>query len=448
MTNDQGDTRMAPTTRRWRAALCLFIPLALLASACADDDDDTNASSDSGEESEGGGDGGVVTIFGPEVEAEAQGFQDAFSAFEEETGITVEYSGDRSFEEQIGVRVDGGDPPDIAMFPQPGKITDFAEELVPLNDDVLSVVEENFDAGWTDLVTVDGDVMAVPTKADLKSLIWYSPGAFEEAGYEVPESMEDLLALADQMVADGTAPFCIGLGSDAATGWPFTDWVEDFMLRLKGPDVYDQWVNHEIPFDDPDVVEVGQYIYDLWSKEGYVYGGLQNVAATPFAESGLPLLEGECMMHRQGNFYAANWPEGTNIAEDGDVNAFYLPTFADQDFGRVTLSGGIYAAAFSDRPEVQQVLEFIASTDFADARAPQGGFLSPNKNTDVSKYPTEIEQNFAEILAQADPVRFDASDLMPGAVGAGSFWSAAVDITTGAKSVEEAFAEVEASWPS
>ena len=437
---------MARRTRWWRTALCLFLPLTLLASACADDEGDDETSAEAGGEG-GGGDGGVVTIFGPEVEGEAQGFIDAFAAFEEETGIDVQYSGDRSFEQQIGVRVDGGDPPDIAMFPQPGKIGDFQEDLVPLNDDVLSVVEENFDAGWTELVTIDGDVYGVPTKADLKSLIWYSPTAFEEKGYEVPESMEDLLAMADEMVANGDTPFCIGLGSDAATGWPMTDWIEDFMLRLKGPDVYDQWYKHEIPFDDPDVVEVGQYVLDLWSKEGYVYGGLQNVAATPFAESGLPLLDGECMMHRQGNFYAANWPEGTEIAEDGDVNAFYLPTFEDQDFGRVTLSGGIYAAAFSDRPEVMRTLEFIASTDFANARAPQGGFLSPNKNTDVSQYPTEIEQSFAEILADADPVRFDASDLMPGAVGAGSFWSAAVDITTGAKSVEEAFAEVEASWP-
>jgi alpha-glucoside transport system substrate-binding protein len=150
-------------------------------------------------------------------------------------------------------------------------------------------------------------------------------------------------------------------------------------------------------------------------------------------------------MHRQGNFYAANWPDGTTLGEDGQVNAFYLPS--PEEFGQVTLSGGIYAAAFSDRPEVMQVMQYIASTEYSDARAPVGGFLSPNQNTDTSLYPTEIEQNFAEILADADPVRFDASDLMPGAVGAGSFWTAAVDITTGAKDVQTAFADVEASWP-
>lgn len=438
-------------TRRWRGAAVLIAPLALLAGACADDDEegaDTGADTTEGEGgSDGGGEGGVVTIFGPEVEVEAQGLVDSFAAFEEETGITIEYQGDRSFEEQIGVRVDGGDPPDIAMFPQPGKVTDFADELVDLPESVTSITSENFDAGWTDLVTVDGALQAIPVKADLKSLVWYSPAAFEENGYAVPESMEDFLALTEQMIADGNTPLCVGLGSDAATGWPMTDWIEDMMLRLHGPEVYDQWWQHEIPFDDPQVVEAAQFVVDLWSTEGMVFGGLANVAATPFADAGLPLLDGDCMMHRQGNFYAANWPEGTELGEDGQVNAFYLPPFESEDHGRVTLSGGIYAAAFDDRPEVMQVMEFIASTDFADARAPVGGFLSPNKNTDTSRYPTEIEQNFASILAEADPVRFDASDLMPGAVGAGTFWSAAVDMTTGT-SVEEALAEVEASFPS
>jgi alpha-glucoside transport system substrate-binding protein len=131
------------------------------------------------------------------------------------------------------------------------------------------------------------------------------------------------------------------------------------------------------------------------------------------------------------------------------VNAFYLPTFEDPDFGRVTLSGGIYAAAFSDRQEVIDTLEFIASTDFANARASNsvGGFLSPNKNTDTAQYQRDIERTFAEILAEADPVRFDASDLMPGAVGAGAFWEAAVNIVTGAETVEEAFTNVEEAWP-
>jgi alpha-glucoside transport system substrate-binding protein len=333
------------------------------------------------------------------------------------------------------------------MFPQPGKVNDFAEDIKPLTPEVVATVQQNFDEGWTDLVTVDGALKAIPAKADLKSLVWYCPSVFEENGYTVPTTQEEFTTLVDTMVEDGNTPICMGIGSDAATGWPMTDWIEDYMLRLKGPDVYDQWRKHEIAFNDPDVVEVGDYVVDLLSADGVVFGGFENVASTPFADAGLPMLQGDCMMHRQGNFYAANWPEGTELGPNGQVNAFYLP--GSDENPNITLSGGIYAAAFADRPEVMATMNFIASTGFANGRAQQeiGGFLSPNKNVDTSLYPTELEQGFGQILSDADPVRFDASDLMPGEVGAGSFWTAVVDITTGT-SVEDAFTEVEDSWPS
>ncbi|MDD9369456.1 MAG: ABC transporter substrate-binding protein [Acidimicrobiales bacterium] len=433
---------------RWRAAMAAGLAFALVASACADDEDDAAETSDEGTDSGASADleGTTVTVFGSEVEGELQGNQDAFEQFTEDTGITVEVSGDRSFETQIGTQIDGGNPPDIALFPQPGKVNDFAEDIIPLPDEVVTEVEENFDPGFTDLVTIDGELKGVPLKADLKSVIWYSPAQFEENGYEIPETFDDFLALADTMAEDGNTPFCIGIGSDDATGWPFTDWVEDFMLRMKGPDVYDQWYQHEIAFDDPDVVEVTEAVYDLWSGDGYVFGGVENVAATPFADAGLPLLEGDCQMHRQGNFYSANFPEGTTYGPDGDIDAFFLP--GSEEYPNITLSGGNYAAALADRPEVMAVMEYMASPEYASERAVTAGFLSPNQNVDTTQYPDELTQSFGEILAAGDPVRFDASDLMPGAVGAGTFWSAAVDITTGAKDVPTALGEVEASWPS
>jgi alpha-glucoside transport system substrate-binding protein len=435
---------MTRQRRRWRAAMAVGLALSLMATACADDDSSNNASTDAGSDSDLSGK--TVTIFGSEVESELQGNQDAFDPFTEETGIKVEVSGDRSFETQIGTQIDGGNPPDIALFPQPGKVNDFNEDIIALPDDVVAEVDKNFDPGFTDLVKFDGDLKAVPLKADLKSLVWYSPQAFKDGGYAVPTTFEGFLTLADDMAADGKTPFCIGIGSDDATGWPFTDWVEDFMLRMKGPEVYDEWYKHDIPFDDPDVVEVGESVYDLWSKPGYVFGGVQNVAATPFADAGLPLLSGDCMMHRQGNFYSANFPDGTTFGPDGQIDAFYLP--GSDENPHITLSGGNYAAALRDAPEVMAVMKYLASDEYATARAPAKGFLSPNKNVDTSQYPDALTQSFGEILASGDPVRFDASDLMPGAVGADSFWTAAVDITTGAKDVKTAFTDVEGTWPS
>jgi alpha-glucoside transport system substrate-binding protein len=436
--------------KRWLSLFAVLLSFSLIAAACGDDDDDDGGDGgETAEETTGGGDAsGVVTIFGPEVESEADSLATAFDPFTEETGIAIEYSGDRGFSELIGAQIEGGSPPDIGIFPQPGRVQDFGSsgDLVPVPEDTLATIEENFDPFWAELVTVDGTVYGVPNKGDLKSLVWYSPGAFEEGGYAIPESIGELTELEDQIIADGGTPWCIGIGSDAATGWPFTDWMEDWMLRMKGPEVYDQWVNHEIPFNDPQVVEVGQAVYDIWSKEGNTFPEANLAPSVLFAEAGLPLLDGDCYMHRQANFYAANWPEGTEVGPDGEVDAFYLPTI-DDSFGTVVLGAGTHAVAFSDRPEVLQALAWFATAEYANERAPDGGFLSPNKNQDTALYATDIDRTFAEILVSADPFRFDASDLMPGAVGSDTFWTAAVDITTGAKTVQEAFDDVEASWP-
>jgi alpha-glucoside transport system substrate-binding protein len=427
---------------RLRRPLAAAFALALVASGCGSDSDDDT--------SDGGGGGGTVTIFGPEVEAELEGFATAMAPLEDQ-GITVNISGDRSAEEQIGVQVSGGSAPDIFVFPQPGRVQEFiaSGDLVPLRDDVADAVRENFPEDlWKLGEGPDGELYSVPNKADVKSLVWYSPTAFEDAGYEVPETHDELIALADQMVADDSTPFCIGIGSDAATGWPFTDWIEDYMLRLKGPDVYDQWVANEIPFDDPDVVEVGEFVMDIWSTEGYVFGGLQTVVSTPFADSGLGVTEGNCMMHRQANFFEAQWPSDVTVAEDGDVWAFYLPPVSEE-FGNPVLSGGTLVSAFSDSDATMDALLHMASEEYVELRAnAQVGFLSPNTNVDPSVYPNAAASVFLEILNDADVVRFDASDLMPGAVGSGSFWSAAVDIVSGSASVEEAFTEVQDSWPS
>ncbi len=257
---------------------------------------------------------GVVNIFGPETEAELDAFRASMVPFTEATGIEVEIAGDQGFSEQIGVQVEGGSAPDIAIFPQPGRVVDFARncDLVPLADNVVSAIEANF-GGFADLGSVDGVLYGVPNKTDVKSLVWYAPGAFEEQGYSVPTTHDELVALMDQAVADGVSPLCIGIGSDASTGWPGTDWTEDYMLRLKGPEFYDQWVNNEIAFDDPEVIEVGEFWFDIWSNPDYVFGGLQNIGATSFRDQGQPLVDGNCLLHRQANFFANFFPDGVPV---------------------------------------------------------------------------------------------------------------------------------------
>jgi alpha-glucoside transport system substrate-binding protein len=432
--------------QRWKRRLlagAAAMGLLLVTVGCVEDDGDDESS---GESSSGSG---TVTISGPETGTEAEGFVDSFAPFTEETGIEVEYSGSRDFETQIRVASEG-DLPDLAVIPQPGLVADLAEQITPVPEGTLDDHQEQYDPELWDLVTVDDEVLGVPNKGDLKSLVWYSPTVFEENGYEIPETWDDLMALQDTMREDGIAPWCIGIESGDATGWPLTDWIEDIMLRLHGPDVYDQWVNHEIPFDDPQVQEAVEIVEEIWFTEGNVLNGRQAIAGTGFAEAGLPVLDGECGMHRQANFFAANFADaGATFGPEGDVDAFYLPTISDE-FGQVTLVAGTYIVAFNDDEDTLAALDYLASPEYANARIETdvGGFVSPNQEHDTTLYSSPIDSTFAEILVTADPARFDGSDRMPSEVGSGTLWNEGTDWVLGGIELEEFLANVEESWPS
>ena len=251
--------------------------------------------------------------------------------------MTINYSSSENYEQQIVIDTQAGSPPNIAILPQPGLLQDLASKglLTPLGDDVATFVKDNYGAGqsWVDLGTYkdkDGTskFFAFPYKADLKSLVWYVPENFEEAGYEVPKTWEDMMKLSEQIVADGGVPWCIGLGSGGATGWPATDWVEDIMLRTQPPEVYDKWTTNAIPFNDPAVVNALQIFADIATNDKFVDGGRAAVAATDFRDSpkGLFGMPPKCYLHRQASFISSFFPEGTKLGEDADF--FYLPPFA------------------------------------------------------------------------------------------------------------------------
>jgi alpha-glucoside transport system substrate-binding protein len=287
----------------------------------------------------------------------------------------------------------------------------------------------------------------------MKSLVWYSPKMFADNGWTIPTTWAELITLSDTIAASGVVdkPWCAGIGSGDATGWPATDWLEDVMLRVNGPEVYDQWLNHEIPFNDPKVAaaldEVGKFL----KNDKYVNGGFGNVktiASTSFQDAGQPILDGECYMHRQASFYAANWPEGTKVGPDGDVWAFYLP--AVDDSTHPVLGGGEFTAAFADRPEVKAFQTYLSSVEWANERAKtcgSGGCVTANKNADPNLLTNPVDKLSAEILTdKAATFRFDGSDIMPGAVGAGTFWKGMTNWITG-QDDKATLDYIENSWP-
>ena len=401
--------------------------------------------------------GEQVTVFGPWLGPDQEAVEHVLAYFGEATGADIRYTGSDSFEQQIVVDAEAGSAPNIAVFPQPGLASDMAGRgfLTPLGEDTAAWMSEGYAAGqsWVDLSSYagpDGEqaLYAIPYKVDVKSLVWYVPENFEDFGYDIPESMEELKALTNQMVEDGLTPWCIGLGSGGATGWPATDWVEDLMLRTQPPEVYDQWVTNEIPFTDERVVnaieEFGWFIQDE-----YVAGGRDAVASTDFRDSpkGLFSAPPQCMMHRQASFIPAFFPEGTEVGLD--VDFFYFPAYDDKDLGKPVLGAGTLWTITNDSDGAQALMEFLQTPIAHEVWMAQqgGGFLTPHTGVNTDVYVDDTRKALGEILLGATTFRFDGSDLMPGGVGAGSFWTGMVDYAGGAPA-EEVAAEIQESWDS
>ena len=395
-----------------------------------------------------------ITVFGPWLGPDQANVEQVLAAFAEQSGHDVRYTGSDSFEQQIMIDAEAGSAPNVAVFPQPGLAAGMAGRgfLTPLKDGTGDWLRENYAAGqsWVDLGTyADADgadqLYGFFYKVDVKSLVWYSPENFEDAGYEIPSSMEELKALSDQIVADGGTPWCIGLGSGGATGWPATDWVEDMMLRTQEPAVYDAWVSNELPFDAPEVIAAIEEFGAFARNDDWVSGGAAAVATTDFRDSpkGLFASPPQCYMHRQASFIPAFFPEGTSVGEDADF--FYFPAYAEKDLGSPVLGAGTLWAITNENEAAHELIAFLQTPEAHEIWMGLGGFLTPHKGVDSSAFSDPTLGKMNDILLGATTFRFDASDLMPGGVGAGSFWTGMVDYA-GGKDAGEVASGIQASW--
>ncbi|WP_405218827.1 ABC transporter substrate-binding protein [Agrococcus sp. Ld7] len=396
-------------------------------------------------------DGASVDIYGTILDVEADRLNESWSEFSECTGIEIVYEGSTEFEAQINVRVQGGNPPDLAIFPQPGLLASVAGtgSVLEAPESVAANAQEFWTEDWQNYGTVDGTFYAAPLMASVKGFVWYSPSVWAENGWEVPTTLDELDELSATIASSETMkPWCVGFGSGEATGWPGTDWVEDYVLRTAGPDVYDQWIAHEIPFDDPAIVDAMNRVGDLIKNPDYVNGGIGDVstiATTDFGVAGLPVLDAECAMHHQASFYEGFWGDGVTVAEDGDVWGFILPG-TEADAAAVT-GGGEFVGAFSDDEEVVAVQTYLSSAEWANSRVSLGGVISANSGLDPANASSALLTSAVETLQNPETTfRFDGSDLMPGAVGSGTFWTAMVDWVSGADT-ETVLSQVESSWP-
>ena len=399
--------------------------------------------------------GSTVTMFGSILSPESDSLNKSWADFQTCTGITIQYTGSNSFEQDLPVKVNGGNAPNLAIIPQPGLLQQMVATKTVKNPPAGTVANEaNWNAAWKGYGSVSGTFYAAPMSANMKSLVWYSPTYFKDNGYTVPTTWADLMALSAKMASNmtGTAkPWCGGIGSGTATGWPATDWLEEVVLGTFGGQVYDDWISHKVKFSDPQIQTAMKTVADWLQNPAWVNGGVGNVqtiATTTFQDAGLPILKNQCGMLQQASFYEAQWPKGTKVAADGDVFAFKLPA-VDPSITNPVEGGGEFVTAFADDPATQAVQNYLSSPQWANSRikvAP--GWVSANEKVDQSLYTDPIDQLSAKYLADSTATfRFDASDAMPAAVGAGAEWTAMVDWFGSGKSIKDVAAEIDAAWP-
>ena len=390
----------------------------------------------------------TVTILGAMTGPQQEKLEAALTPFVEKTGIEVIYQGTEAFSTLLPVRVEAGNAPDIAMFPQPGLMADFAERglLAP----VETVIDREdltraFSQDWLNLATVNGKIYGIWYRASVKSLVWYNPQAFQDAGYTVPQTWDELVALSEEIVADGRVPWCLGMESGDATGWVGTDWIEDIVLRTSGPEVYDRWVENKIPFNSPPIKDAFERFGQIALNPKYVVGGTVGVVSIPFGLSpnGLFTDPPECYMHRQASFISSFFPEGVVLGKNVDI--FPLPPI-NEEFGLPILVGGDVVAMFNDTPAARKLMQYLASIKPHEVSAQMGGYISPHRGVSLEVYPDPVSRQQAEILLNADLIRFDASDIMPGTVGTGTFWLGILNYIDG-QDVDTVLIDINQSWP-
>lgn len=399
---------MAVTTRRRVfAGAGIATSIALVLAACGGGGD-----GDDGGGEEGDGTVNVLVVWGG---AELESFEAMLAPFEEETGIEVEIEGTRDLNSVLTSRLAGGNPPDVAGLPGPGPMAQYARDgdLKPLSDDVLNVLENEYNEGVIADATVDDELVGIFVKTSVKGLIWYNPAAFTAGNYQVPEDWDSLTSLVDQAAAAGTPPWGIGLESGGDTGWPATDWIEDFVIRQSGPDAYDQWVNGELDWSSDEIRRAWEAFGEWATDEQFVAGGAQGALNTPFGNGGDCLFAQPpgCLLHHQASFITSFFEENNpGVAVAGETYDFFpMPAI---DHNAVVYAGDLFGM-FNDTPDAQALMEYLVTADAQQIWVERGGALSANQNVPIEAYPDDTSRRSAEFLVGADDIRFDGSDKMP-----------------------------------
>ncbi|MFE2412948.1 ABC transporter substrate-binding protein [Kitasatospora sp. NPDC059408] len=369
----------------------------------------------------GGRSGPVVHVLGTWTGSERDSFLAMVAPFEQRTGIKVDYQGSRDSDTVLADRVGNGTPPDLAVLSSPGKLVQYARagRLAPLDGALdLPGMAAQYGESWVRLGAVDGKQYAVFVKATVKSLIWYSPKALATHGWTPPGSWDQLNTLDRQIAGSGVPPWCVGLESSSASGWPGTDWLEDIVLAQSGPDVYDQWASGALAWNSPAIKRAWQTWGDVVAAKGMVRGDARGMLLTGFAGSGGSLFGPQpgCYFEHAASFITDYYRQDDPRLKAGEDYDFARFPAIDEGFKGTEEVAGDLLGMFHATPAAQQLAAYLTTPEAQRIWVARGGALSPNRQVPATVYPDALSRRLGQLLVDARAVRFDASDLMPDAM--------------------------------
>jgi alpha-glucoside transport system substrate-binding protein len=437
------------STRRWIRGLAAVAALTMLAAACGGNDAGSSQSTTGGASASGPDLSGVtVEVAATWTGAEQRSFEKVLDLFEEQTGATTRFlSAGDDIAAFLGPKIEGGQPPDVAILPQPGVLQSFAADgdLTPIEDFAGDVVDENFAPGAREVGTVNDTLYAVWFRAAQKSTVWYNTHVFSDAGVEPPATWDELLTTAQTISDSGVPPYSVGVD----VGWPLSDLFENIYLRTAGPDMYDQLAKHEIAWTDPSVKDALTKMGDILGDPDLIAGGTSGALQTDFTGSVTQMFADppEGAMLFEGNFVGAVVNGDTQSKVGPDADFFDFPSIDGSE--PAVMGGGDLAALLKDSEGGKALIKFLATPEAAEVWAGLGGYISPNKNVDISAYTDPVDQRVAQALIDAgDSVRYDLSDLQPtefGATTGQGIWGILTDFASDPSDVDGTAQQLEAA---
>ncbi|MBJ7603362.1 MAG: carbohydrate ABC transporter substrate-binding protein [Candidatus Dormibacteraeota bacterium] len=389
-------------------------------------------SSTSTSSSPGGKIGGTVHVLAVWSGSEQESFMAVLKPFEDQTGIKVAYESTRDQDAVLTTRVTAGNPPELAAAPSPALLTRFAQQgkVVALDDIVdQSKLKSEYAKSWIDLGTINGKLYQIFSWASLKGLVWYDPKVWQAKGYTVPKTWNDMISLQNKMKADGTAPWCVGLESGAASGWPGSDWVKEIVLGQSGPSVYDSWWQGKTKWTSNEIKSAWtSWGNILGPNNANVYGGKNFMVSTNFADAGTPMFASppKCNMHNQASFITDFFTKAVPTLKTGeDFNFFPLPSVNSKYDGAHVVSGDTFSV-FKRTPQSEALIKYLATAEAQAIWVKRGGKISPNNKTNLSDYPDAISKQTAQLLTQSKIAKYDAGDLMPADMK-NAYWTAVLN---------------------